>query len=106
MNEKQELLRLLRGGILRSVPRGEEKGEEKGKKRFGVLFSGGLDSTLLAWLCKEEGLDFACYTAAVEEAGTREREGKEAKGKGKRGYKFSIKENFSDRASDLQAKPS
>lgn len=82
MNEKQELLRLLRGGILRSVPRGEEKGEEKGKKKFGVLFSGGLDSTLLAWLCKEEGLDFACYTAAVEEAGTREREGEE-EGEGK-----------------------
>ena len=39
------------------------------QQKFGILFSGGIDSTLLAFLCKKLGKDFVCYTAALEEEG-------------------------------------
>jgi len=55
---KGELLKLLRASIVRRIPRGE---------KFGVLFSGGLDSSLIAYLCKDLGADFRCYTAVVED---------------------------------------
>jgi diphthine-ammonia ligase len=35
-------------------------------KKFGVLFSGGIDSTYLAHYFKQKGHDFTCYTAALE----------------------------------------
>ncbi|MFH1669525.1 MAG: diphthine--ammonia ligase [Candidatus Woesearchaeota archaeon] len=35
-------------------------------EKFGILFSGGIDSTLLAKVCKDLGVDFTCYTAALE----------------------------------------
>ncbi len=34
---------------------------------FGLLFSGGLDSTLIAGIAKETNHDFVCYTAATSE---------------------------------------
>ncbi len=36
------------------------------KKRFGILFSGGVDSTLLAFLCKKFTGNFICYTVGLE----------------------------------------
>lgn len=33
------------------------------KEKFGILFSGGLDSVLLARICRELKADFICYTA-------------------------------------------
>jgi len=36
-------------------------------KKFGILFSGGIDSTLIALICKQLGVDFTCYTAALDE---------------------------------------
>ncbi len=62
---KEELLKLVRESISRRIPPGE---------KFGVLFSGGLDSTLIAYLCKDLGMDFVCYTVAVEERGMKEAE--------------------------------
>jgi len=34
--------------------------------KFGILFSGGIDSTYIAYQCKKLGLDFTCYTAALK----------------------------------------
>ncbi|MHC1611311.1 MAG: diphthine--ammonia ligase [Candidatus Methanospirareceae archaeon] len=62
---KEEVLTLLRASILRRIPEGE---------KFGVLFSGGLDSTLIAYLCKDLGADFVCYTVAVDDPGMEEAE--------------------------------
>ena len=38
-------------------------------QRVGILFSGGIDSTIIAFLLKEMGVDFICYTAALDEVG-------------------------------------
>jgi diphthine-ammonia ligase len=38
-------------------------------EKFGLLFSGGIDSTFLAHAFKQAGRDFICYTAALEEEG-------------------------------------
>jgi asparagine synthase (glutamine-hydrolysing) len=35
-------------------------------QKFGILFSGGVDSVLVAKICKDLGADFTCYTAALE----------------------------------------
>ncbi|MGC9445283.1 MAG: diphthine--ammonia ligase [Candidatus Methanospirareceae archaeon] len=55
---KGDVLRMLRASIARRIPQDET---------FGVLFSGGVDSTLLAYLCKEQSADFVCYTAVVDD---------------------------------------
>ncbi|MEK6967696.1 MAG: asparagine synthase-related protein [Nanoarchaeota archaeon] len=33
---------------------------------FGILFSGGVDSTFIAFLCKKLGGNFTCYTVGIE----------------------------------------
>ena len=38
------------------------------KKHFGVMFSGGIDSTLIAFLIKRLKGDFTCYTVGIEDA--------------------------------------
>ena len=57
-----ELERLLVEAVKKRVPEG----------RFGIMFSGGLDSTLIALICKKLGRDFVCYTAALSEPGMEE----------------------------------
>ncbi len=37
------------------------------KKKLGILFSGGVDSSTLALICKQLGADVTLYTAALEE---------------------------------------
>ena len=58
---KQKTRRLIEHAVEKRLP-------DKGTK-IGILFSGGVDSTLLAFLCKKHGHDFICYTAALEEEG-------------------------------------
>jgi len=36
------------------------------KKRFGIMFSGGVDSSLIALLCKQLHADFICYSVGLE----------------------------------------
>ncbi len=56
----------------------EEKLIEAVRKRmgdldhFGILFSGGIDSTILAFICKRLGKKFTCYTAAFADGNTRD----------------------------------
>jgi diphthine-ammonia ligase len=37
-------------------------------QRFGILFSGGVDSSTLAMMAKRLGADFTCYTAVLDES--------------------------------------
>lgn len=34
--------------------------------KFGILFSGGVDSALIAFLCKKHNFDFTCFTIGLE----------------------------------------
>jgi diphthine-ammonia ligase len=36
------------------------------KKKFGIFFSGGVDSTLIAFICKKVSDDFIAYTVGIE----------------------------------------
>ncbi len=38
-------------------------------RKLGILFSGGIDSTILALICKSLKKDFTCYTAVLDEPG-------------------------------------
>lgn len=39
------------------------------EKKVGILFSGGIDSVFIAYMLKKYGVEFICYTAAIEEKG-------------------------------------
>ncbi len=53
---KQKTAELLHQAIEKRIP----------KQKFGILFSGGIDSTYLAKYCKDHNYDFTCYTAALD----------------------------------------
>ena len=36
------------------------------KKKFGIFFSGGVDSTAIAYVCKQIDVEFICYTVGIE----------------------------------------
>lgn len=42
------------------------------KRKFGLLFSGGIDSTFIALMLKKLGHDFTCYTAVLDDPGLKE----------------------------------
>ena len=53
---KAELKKALVNAVIKNIP----------KKRFGILFSGGVDSTLIAYLCKKQKANFICYSVGLE----------------------------------------
>ncbi|CAK0872568.1 unnamed protein product [Prorocentrum cordatum] len=59
-----EVVSLLESSLRRCIPRGAQ--------RVGVLFSGGLDSSLLAWLCTQgrawPECKFVCYTVGFHDS--------------------------------------
>lgn len=56
-NVREELKKLFEDAVRVRVP----------EKKFGLLFSGGIDSVLVAKILKDMGKDFTCYTAAASE---------------------------------------
>jgi len=57
---KQKTGQLLDDAIAKRIP----------QRKFGLLFSGGVDSTHLAHYFKQHGYDFTCYTAVLDTDGT------------------------------------
>ncbi len=60
IKDKEQIIQLLKREIVYSV--------EKllSKEKFGILFSGGVDSTLIAFICKKLKKDFICYSVGLE----------------------------------------
>ena len=55
---KQELKESLVNAITSRLP----------KKRFGIMFSGGIDSSLIALIAKQNNADFICYAVGIKGA--------------------------------------
>ena len=56
VNDKKLITKELKRLLIKSVK------DRIPKKRFGILFSGGLDSSLIALICKHLKADFVCYS--------------------------------------------
>jgi len=54
---KEELKKVIVKSIKERIP----------KKKFGILFSGGVDSSFIALICKQMKADFICYTIGYGE---------------------------------------
>jgi asparagine synthase (glutamine-hydrolysing) len=50
------LSKLFLGAVKKRIP----------EKKFGIFFSGGVDSTLIAFICKNLKEEFICYTVGIE----------------------------------------
>ena len=53
---KNEIYRALKKSVLNVLP----------NKNFGIFLSGGVDSSLIAKICKDEGLNFRCFCIGAE----------------------------------------
>jgi asparagine synthetase B (glutamine-hydrolysing) len=40
--------------------------EQRSNQKFGILFSGGVDSALIAFICRKLGRKFSCYTVGIK----------------------------------------
>jgi asparagine synthase (glutamine-hydrolysing) len=57
-SNKQELEKALVEAIKKRIP----------MERFGILFSGGVDSSLIALVCRQAKADFACYSVGLKDS--------------------------------------
>ncbi len=64
---KEKIMKGLEEKVVRAV---EKRTRNIG--HFGILFSGGIDSTLVAFISKKLGKKFTCYTAAFADGNTRD----------------------------------
>lgn len=62
IKDKNEILDLLTKELVYSVEKNLPK------ERFGILFSGGVDSTLIAFICKKLKKDFTCYSVGLKDS--------------------------------------
>lgn len=69
LQDKSEAKKAVANEIMRAV---KERIPEN--EKFGVLFSGGVDSSLIALLAKRAGGDFTCYTIGFQEDDSKEPE--------------------------------
>lgn len=75
IKDKEEAKRRLREKLVSAII------ERIPNKKFGVLFSGGVDSSFIAAVCQKEKADFTCYTVGFQDEGTNEPEDVKEAGK-------------------------
>jgi len=61
-SEKGDTEAIIKEAITKRIP----------ERKVGLLFSGGLDSTVIAKILKDHGTEFTCYTAALKVRGMKE----------------------------------
>jgi len=57
-SDKEELKKQIINAVKKRIP----------KSKFGIFFSGGIDSSLIAFICKQAKADFICYAVGLENA--------------------------------------
>jgi len=60
LKNKNSIKGKLKETVIRAI------GKNTPEKKFGIFFSGGIDSTLIAYVCKKNGADFICYSVGLE----------------------------------------
>ncbi len=60
ITDKKEAIELVKKSILTAFEK------RISNEKFGILFSGGIDSVLLAFLAKQKKLDFTCYLSVLD----------------------------------------
>jgi asparagine synthase (glutamine-hydrolysing) len=63
ITDEDEALKAYHDAIVDSVAK-----RVAGRKRVGIIFSGGIDSVLISYLVRKQGVPFTCYTAGREGA--------------------------------------
>ncbi|MFH0869921.1 MAG: asparagine synthase C-terminal domain-containing protein [archaeon] len=73
LGQKRAAMASIKEQLIRAV-------EERipGKEKFGLMFSGGVDSSIIALLLKKAGKEFNCYTVGFKDDDTKEPEDVEA----------------------------
>jgi diphthine-ammonia ligase len=69
--KKEEILKSVEEKLLSAV---KKRIPDQTQNNIGLLFSGGVDSTLLAVILKKLRVKFTCYTAALEQDGLKQAE--------------------------------
>lgn len=80
---KKELKGLLASSISKRIP----------DQKVGILFSGGVDSTIIALICQELEIDFVCYTSALVDGNMHEPSDLKYSKEIARKYGFKLKVN-------------
>lgn len=62
---RKEVARSIALAIKKRIP---EQKSKRTKTRFGIMLSGGVDSSLIALICKNLKCDFICYSVGLENA--------------------------------------
>lgn len=78
---QKELAGLIINSIAKRIP----------DEKFGILFSGGVDSTLIALICKQLGVDFTCYSVGFQDDKIRSPEDIEYAEKTAKSFGFKLK---------------
>lgn len=73
LEQKRAAMAAISGQLVRAV---EERIPQR--EKFGVMFSGGVDSSIIALLLKRSGKEFNCYTVGFKDDDTKEPEDVEA----------------------------
>ncbi|MBN2422274.1 asparagine synthase C-terminal domain-containing protein [Candidatus Woesearchaeota archaeon] len=60
LKNKKEILEKLEKALINAVEK------RIPKEKFGIFFSGGVDSTLIAYICKKLKKEFICYTVGLK----------------------------------------
>ena len=61
IEDKDTAIKLVKESLIQAI-------EKRSKQKFGILLSGGLDSSLIALICKKLKLNFTCYSVGLEDS--------------------------------------